>query len=58
MSEILTPLSFFQFTGNLQQSGSRIRDLYPVRLIFLLTVSFYISKTENRTKKCLTQFSH
>ena len=53
MSEIVTPLPFFQFTTNLEQSGSRIPGAYPVKLIFLLIVSFYLSKTENRIKKSL-----
>ena len=58
MSEIVTSLSFFQFTVNLEQSGNRIPDAYPVKLIFLLIVTFYLSKTENRIKKSLTQLSH
>ena len=53
MSEIVTPLPFFQFTTNLEQCGSRIPGAYPVKLKFLLIVSFYLSKTENRIKKSL-----
>ena len=34
MSEIVKSLSFFQFTANLEQSGSRIPDAYLVKLIF------------------------
>ena len=29
MSEIVTSLSFFELTTNLEQSGSRIPDAYP-----------------------------
>ena len=32
ISEIVTSLSFFQFTANLEQSRSRISDVYPVKL--------------------------
>ena len=58
MSEIVKSLSFFQFTANLEQSGSRIPDAYLVKLIFWLIITFYLSKTESRTKKSLTQLSH
>ena len=34
MSEIVKSLSFFQFTTNLEQSGSRIPDAYLVKRIF------------------------
>ena len=45
-------LPFLQFIANLEQSGSRIRE---VKLIFALIVAFYLTKTENRTKNSLTQ---
>ena len=32
MSEIVTTLSFFQFTANLVQSGSQIPDVCPAKL--------------------------
>ena len=54
MPEIVTSLSIFQFMANMQQSGSRVPDAYPVKRIFSLIVIFYIPKTENRTKKSLT----
>ena len=54
----MTSLSFFRFMVNLGQSGSRIPDAESVKLIFSLTVTFYLTKTENRTKKSLTQLSH
>ena len=58
LSEIMTSLSFFQFTANSEQSGSRIPDAYPVKRIFLLLVTFYLSKVENRIEKSLTQLLH
>ena len=45
MTKIVTSLSFFQFTANFEQSGSRIPETY------LLIVTSYLSKTENRIKK-------
>ena len=56
--EIVTSLSFFQFIANLEQFGSWISDVYPVKLRFSLIVTFYLLKTENRNKKSLTQLSH
>ena len=53
--KIMTSLPFFQFTINLEQSGSWILDAYSVKLIFPLKITFYLRKTENRTKKSLTQ---
>ena len=50
----VTSLSFFQFMANLDQSGSRIPDAQPVEVIFSSTVTFYLTKTENRTKISLT----
>ena len=58
MSEILMSLSTFQFTAKLEHFGSRIPDAYPKKLKFSLIVTFYLSKTENRTKKSLTQLSY
>ena len=54
--KIAMSLPFFQFTANLEQSGSRIPDAQTVKLIFSLIVTFYLTKTENRTKKSVTQF--
>ena len=42
MSEMLTSLSFFQFMANLEQSGSRILEAYPVNLKLSLIVTFYV----------------
>ena len=56
--KIVKSLLFFQFMANLGQSGSQIPDEQSVKFIFSLTVTFYLTKTENRTKKPLTQLSH
>ena len=50
--------SFFKFMANLEQSGSPIPDAWSVTLTFSLIVTFYLRKTENRTKKFLTQPSY
>ena len=52
--EIATSLSFFRFMTNLERSGSRILDEWSVKLTFSFIVTFYLTKTENRTKKSLT----
>ena len=41
----------FRFLAHLQPSGSRILDAWPIELTFSLTIIFYLTKTENRTKK-------
>ena len=56
--KIITSFSFFQYTANLDQSGSRIPNAWSVKLTSSLAVTFYLTKTENRTKKSRTQFSH
>ena len=48
---------FFKFMDNLEHSGSRIPDTKSVKLMFSLTVTFYLTKTENKTKTSLTQLS-
>ena len=55
--KIVTSLSFFQFMANLEQSGSQIPDAESAKLMFSLIITFYLTKTENRTKKSLTQLS-
>ena len=42
-------LLFFQFMADLKQSGSQILDSWSVKHIFSLIVTFYLTKTENRT---------
>ena len=49
---------FFEFMANLEQSGSRIPDAQSGKLTFSLIVTFYLTTTENRTKRSLTQLSH
>ena len=48
--KIVMSLSFSQFTANVEQSGSQIWDTYSVKLKFSLIVTFYLGKTEHRTK--------
>ena len=52
--QIVTPLSIFQFMTNLEQSGSRVPEAWSLKLTFSLTVTFWLTKTENRAKKSLT----
>ena len=56
--EIVTSLSFFGFLANLEQSGGRIPDTESAEVMFSVTVTFFLTKTENRTNKSLTQLSH
>ena len=58
VSENLTSLSFFGFLANLEQPGVRIPDTESAKVTFSVTVTFCLTKTENRTEKCLTQLSH
>ena len=51
ISEFVTSLSFFGFMANLEQLVSWSPDVQSVKLTFLLTVTFSITKTENRTKE-------
>ena len=52
--QIITSLPFFRFMTNLDHPGSRIPKVWFVKLTFLLTVTFYLTKTENRTKQSNT----
>ena len=52
--QIVTSLPFFQFMANLQSCGSRIPDGWSIKFTLSLTITFYLTKTENRTKKSLT----
>ena len=56
--KIVMPLSCFEFLANLEQSGDRIRDTETAKVLFSVTVTFYLTKTKNRTEKSLTQLSH
>ena len=54
-------IGIFLFMANLERSGRRIPEAWSTKLIpeawskkqFSLTVTFYLTKTENRTKKSL-----
>ena len=50
MLEIVTSLSFFQFTANLEQSRNCIPNAWSAKLTVSLTVTFYLTKTENKIK--------
>ena len=56
--KIVASLSFFRFLANLEQSGGWIPDTESAKGMFSVTVTFCLTKTENRTKKLLTQLSH
>ena len=56
--QIVTPLSFFQFMANLQPPESWIQNTWLIKLTFSLTITFYRTTTENRTKKPITQLSY
>ena len=56
--QVLTSLLFFQFMATMEQSRSRILDVYSVKLTFSLEVTFYLTKTENRAEKSVTQLLH
>ena len=57
ISEFMTSLSF-GFIANLKQFRSRRPDVLSVNLTFSLTVTFCLTKSENRTKESLTQLSN
>ena len=48
--KIVASVPFFQFTANLEQSGSRIPDTYSVKLIFSLIVTFNLAKTKTELR--------
>ena len=48
-----TQLSNSQLMTNLEQSGSWIPDTWSVKLTFSLIVTFYLTKTENRSEQAL-----
>ena len=58
MSENCDVIAIFRILVNLEQSGSRIPDTESVKVMFSVIVAFCLTKTENRTKKPLTQLSH
>ena len=54
----LKSLSFFRLLANLEQSRGQIPDTESAKVMFSVIVTFCLTKTENRTKKSLTQLSH
>ena len=56
--EIVTLLSFFGFFANSEQSGDWIAETESAKVIFSVIGTFCLTKSENRTKKSLTQVSH
>ena len=56
--KIVTSLSFLEFLANLEQSGGWIPDKESAKVMFSVIVTFCLTKTENKTKKSLTQLSH
>ena len=56
--QMVTSLPFFQFIANLELYGSQILGAQSMKLTFSSKVTFYVTKTENRTKKSITQLSH
>ena len=56
--QIVMSLSFFGYLANLEQSAGRIPDTESAEVMFSVTVTFCLTKTENRTKKSQTQLSH
>ena len=56
--KIVTSLSFFGFLANSEQSGGRIPITESAEVVFSVTVTFGLTKTEYRTTKSLTQLSH
>ena len=58
MSENCDIIVISGFLANLEQSGCRIPDTESAKAMFSVIVTFCLKKTENRTKKSLTQLSH
>ena len=56
--KIVMSLSIFQVKADFEHSGRRISHVWSVKLLFSLTVTFYHTKTENRTKKSPTQLPY
>ena len=56
--QVVTPLEFFQFMANLEQSRSQISNEWYVTLTFALTVTFDCTKTVIGTRNSLKQLSY
>ena len=49
--KIVKSLLFFEFLANLEQLENWIPEAWFVKVLFSLIVFFYLTKTENKTKK-------
>ena len=58
MSGSCDVIVIFRIFANLEQSGGRIPDTEPAKVIFLVIVTSCLTKTESSTKKSLMQLSH
>ena len=56
--EIETSLLFFGFLANLEQSGDRVPDTEPSKVVFSVIITFCLTKTGNITKNSVAQLSH
>ena len=56
--KIMTALSFFRLMVDLEQSGTRIPKTWSKISTLSLKAAFYLTKSENRTWKALTQLSY
>ena len=58
MSKNCDAIVTFLIYGQSGEIRSRIPDAWPVKRTFSLRVTFYLTQTENRSKKPLTQPSY
>ena len=58
MSENCDLIAILPIYGQLEQFECRIPDIESIKHVFSLIVTFYLTKTENRTIISLTQLSH
>ena len=56
--QIISSSAFFLFMADSEQSRSWIPGAWSVVLTFSLKATSYLTKTETRTKKSLTQLSY
>ena len=56
--QILTFLSFFYLWPICSHLEKQISEVWSEKLIFSLIITFHLTKSENGTKKTLTQFSY
>ena len=55
---IMTSSALFRFMGAMKQSGTEILSAWCMILKFLLINTFSLTKSDNGTKKSLTQLSY